>query len=76
MDAVVCVSDAQARRARRALIPERKLTVIRNAVPAGEVDYVAGNKQGLPFGTYRGLVTAYLPANAFDVTSIASSTTS
>jgi hypothetical protein len=38
-----------------------------NRVPAGEVPYVAGNKQGLPFGTYRGVVTAFLPGNAFDV---------
>jgi glycosyltransferase involved in cell wall biosynthesis len=34
MDAVVCVSDAQAKRVRRALVPARKITVIRNAVAA------------------------------------------
>jgi hypothetical protein len=50
---------------------ERSRLVLRlqvsNTVPAGEVDYVAGNRQGLPFGTYRGVVVAYLPANAYDV---------
>ncbi len=35
MDAVVCVSEAQARRVRRALVPQRKIEVIRNAI-AGE----------------------------------------
>ena len=34
MDAVVCVSEAQARRVRRALVPQRKIEVIRNAVAA------------------------------------------
>src|SRR5260370_9890674 len=32
MDAVVCVSQAQARKVRRALVPERKVVVIPNAV--------------------------------------------
>src|SRR5205807_2920202 len=33
MDAVVCVSQAQAERVRRAHVPEKKIAVIRNAVP-------------------------------------------
>jgi hypothetical protein len=41
---------------------------LRNATPRGEVDYIAGTRQpDLPFGTYRALVTVYLPASAFDL---------
>jgi len=34
MDAVVCVSEAQAQRVRRALVPEKKIVVILNAISA------------------------------------------
>jgi glycosyltransferase involved in cell wall biosynthesis len=36
MDAVVCVSEAQARRVRRLLVPRRKIVTIRNAVSVEE----------------------------------------
>jgi glycosyltransferase involved in cell wall biosynthesis len=47
MDRVVCVSEAQARRVRRAGVPSRKLVVIRNAIDPARFDDVdpAGRSQ-------------------------------
>src|SRR5581483_3199929 len=54
----VSKSEKQSRVTMRVRVP--------NSVAPSEVAYVAGNDQQLPFGTYHGLVTVYLPGTAFN----------